>query len=286
MESYRETLSTELPEFQIRTQIRSGKLPSSESHWHEEMEIVYVRRGSGIQRINQAIFALEPGQISIILPNQVHSFIPMSDNEDFDILVLQFNLRQLLENEAGEKQFCSSWLDGCMIFDRALKADDFLAKLIEIVHTELKNRETGFIYSIKGAVYLLLAQLLKREHSILPADSAAQSGVRQRDLLEPAISFLTENYKRDDLSVREAADTAGLSVTHFSRLFKQATGMGFHEYLNRYRIIQAEHQFNSGQSLLEIACDCGFGSASSFLRNYKNYRGTTPRQARKLYSEI
>ena len=78
------------------------------------------------------------------------------------------------------------------------------------------------------------------------------------------------------------AQATNLSVTHFCRLFKQTTGMGFHEYLNRYRIAQAEHMFSSSKSLLEISYACGFGSVSAFLRNYKKYRGLPPRLARKL----
>lgn len=286
MKGFKEVISADRWDIPVRTLIRSGRLEehSSESHWHEEMEVVYVRRGSGIQRIHQAVFALTPGMLAVICPNQVHSFIPMSQQEDFDILVLQFNLGEILADGGAGGQFCRDWLEGNLIFDRALPATPFLAELLEIIHRELETRESGSAFGIRGALYLLLTQLIRCDHGILPEHSTDIGEVRQRGRIEPAISYLTENYGREDLSVEQAAKAANLSLTHFSRLFKQATGVGFHEYLNRYRILQAEHLFSGSQSLLEIAYDCGFGSISAFQRNYRKFRGLSPQQARKQYT--
>ncbi|MGI5977477.1 MAG: helix-turn-helix domain-containing protein [Candidatus Limivicinus sp.] len=281
--TYRENLPSDFPEYHVRTHIREGNLDtkSSSSHWHDEMEVIYVRRGSGIQQIYNTFFAVEPGQLAVICPHQRHSFIPMTHHEDFDILVLQFDLKHVLGYVSQEKQFCREWLSGKMIFPRAIEADSFSATLMESIHDALHTPKSGYSCVVKGALLLLLAVLFHQEHTVLSADSKDMTDFHQRGLVDPVITFVSENYMRENLSVEEAANFANLSVAHFCRIFKQVTGMRFHEYLNLYRVIQAEHLFPTDKSLLEIAYECGFGSSSSFLRNYKKYRGVSPNQARK-----
>jgi len=101
-----------------------------------------------------------------------------------------------------------------------------------------------------------------------------------RSPLPNTFDFISEHYPEEGLSVTQAAENACLSISHFCRLFRQLTGMGFHKYLLRYRLSCAEQLFSSKRSLSEIAFSCGFGSLSAFTRTFKKYRGSTPVRAR------
>ena len=59
-------------------------------------------------------------------------------------------------------------------------------------------------------------------------------------MLKNTFSYIDRNYQ-NPISLADAAAQSSLSVTHFSRLFKQATGMTFKEYLNLYRVNMAQH---------------------------------------------
>ena len=65
-------------------------------------------------------------------------------------------------------------------------------------------------------------------------------------MLAKAFELINEQYDREGLTLAQAAGAVHLSVSHFCRLFKQATGMTFHRYLNHYRIVQARQMLELG----------------------------------------
>jgi AraC-like DNA-binding protein len=77
---------------------------------------------------------------------------------------------------------------------------------------------------------------------------------------------------------------AGLSVFHFAREFRQATGVTPHYYLTRRRVERAQELLaNSGLHLSEIALNVGFFDQSHMARHFRQILGTTPREFRLLH---
>lgn len=74
-----------------------------------------------------------------------------------------------------------------------------------------------------------------------------------------------------ELSAKALADVAAYSEQHFHRVFKQTVGESIHQYIRRTRMEYAANQlmFDPTSSVLEIANNCGFSSASSFSRAFK-----------------
>lgn len=283
MKNIQQTLPSAHLGLKVRTHLRTGRLETREdyAHWHNEMELVYARRGTGLQQINGIFFELRPGTVSVIGPNQLHSFVSTAPEEEFDLLVLQFDVAQLLVHFSGETQFCGDWSSGRLLFPDAVDAAPRLGDLMEDIHREITGREAGYEQAVTGALLQLLPLLYRRRPQRLSSAELEAASGQRRKLLSQVFPFLAEHYQQEDLSLQQAAQAANLSVTHFCRVFKLATGMSFHEYLNYYRILQAERLFPTSKSLLEIAYTCGFGSLSTFTRNYKKYRNIPPQQARK-----
>lgn len=72
-----------------------------------------------------------------------------------------------------------------------------------------------------------------------------------------------------------------MSVFHFCRLFKKATGKTFNEYLTQIRVHQARERLaGSNETVTEIALSIGFQSISQFNRQFKTLTGVTPSQFR------
>jgi AraC family transcriptional regulator len=86
------------------------------------------------------------------------------------------------------------------------------------------------------------------------------------------------------ITLRELAAEACLSVFHFSRLFRQATGLSPHRYVTERRVQEAQRKLMLGRSsLLEIALETGFGSQINFIRTFRKSTGLTPGQFRALH---
>jgi AraC-like DNA-binding protein len=95
-------------------------------------------------------------------------------------------------------------------------------------------------------------------------------------LLQQALRHMETNLHRD-LSRDEVARIACLSPSHFSHLLRQKVGRSFRELMLEYRINRAaECLRRSGQSVAEIARQCGFHEPSHFGKTFRRRMGMTP----------
>lgn len=99
--------------------------------------------------------------------------------------------------------------------------------------------------------------------------------------LERTWQLIEENHTDCNLSLEEAAKLSGVSKNHLNVLCRQTTSFTFHQLLTRYRLLQAVGMMRSkNYSLLEIALQSGFGSLSSFERNFRRLLDSNPKQFR------
>ncbi|WP_221793047.1 AraC family transcriptional regulator [Aquisediminimonas sediminicola] len=88
-------------------------------------------------------------------------------------------------------------------------------------------------------------------------------------------------------SLENMAETAGVSPSHFCRVFRQAIGIPPHKYIMRKRLDRAKEMLShTGLSLAAIAESVGFASQSHFTRAFRQYAATTPSDFRKKMRDI
>lgn len=89
------------------------------------------------------------------------------------------------------------------------------------------------------------------------------------------------NHLAEEISVEALAGLAELSPFHFSRVFKEATGMSPLQYVTRERITVAQQWIReTSRSLIEIGMDVGYTSPSHFAKVFRRVTGTTPTEFR------
>ena len=107
----------------------------------------------------------------------------------------------------------------------------------------------------------------------------------------PARGFTARHYKRvldhvaarygDAITLDDMAGEAGLSSSHFSRLFKQTIGQSPMQFVTAYRVEQAKRRLASPDAALtRIAITCGFADQAHFSRVFKQVTGMTPKMYR------
>lgn len=112
------------------------------------------------------------------------------------------------------------------------------------------------------------------------------SRTKQKEYTEKFISVCTYIHEHctENLSLDDAAALAGFSKYHFTRLFKQFTGVPYYKYLNRKRIEHAEKLLVDPEiSITEVALQSGFASLSAFIRMFKIIKDCTPTEFRNMY---
>jgi AraC family transcriptional regulator len=94
----------------------------------------------------------------------------------------------------------------------------------------------------------------------------------KRRVLEYIVTHLNENITNDAL-----AEVAGLSVCHFTRVFKQTEGMSPHRYVLHCRVKRAKELLADGKmSQAQIAFAAGFSDQSHYTRWFRQISGLTP----------
>lgn len=96
-----------------------------------------------------------------------------------------------------------------------------------------------------------------------------------------AAQFIGENYA-EDISTEDIAAAAGYSPNYLCRRFREAAGIGVHEYLVFIRLQHAALELlSTDHSVTEIALRCGFSGGNYFKDAFKRRYGVTPREYRK-----
>ena len=86
-----------------------------------------------------------------------------------------------------------------------------------------------------------------------------------------------------EASLKDIARECGLSISHFSRAFRQSTGMAPHRWLVQRRVEAAQALLaDSRMSLSDIALRCGFADQSHFTRTFSGAIGSSPNAWRRL----
>jgi len=90
----------------------------------------------------------------------------------------------------------------------------------------------------------------------------------------------------DPLPLSLVARHAGLSESHFCRVFKEATGLTLTDYVNRRRIEWAKKELLKPEvRVSEIAFQIGYQSLSQFNRSFARFTGSSPTHFRREQME-
>jgi AraC family transcriptional regulator len=102
-----------------------------------------------------------------------------------------------------------------------------------------------------------------------------------RSRINKAIDYVNDNLNKP-ISLEELASVACFSPFHFHRIFVAVTGETVNNFTNRIRNEKAARLLKfSKKSIADIAIECGFSSASTLSRLFKQYFEISPSGYRK-----
>ena len=103
------------------------------------------------------------------------------------------------------------------------------------------------------------------------------------EITEKVIAYVQQHYMNFNLNISMVADGLQLTPPYISKLFKEETGEGLLDYINRVRLMKAKQLLESGQrGINEIARSVGYYNSNAFIRLFKKYEGITPGQFKKI----
>lgn len=121
-----------------------------------------------------------------------------------------------------------------------------------------------------------------RKNSAAPARLKPDEAARLAARLE-ALMQVDRLYRDESLTLPTLAARLELGVHAASELLNRHAGLGFFDYINRFRVQEAQQLLRerTDLSVLAIAYEVGFNSKSAFQRAFIKFTGQSPREYRK-----
>ena len=248
-------------------------------HWHDSMELVYVKKGSGIVQVGVNAYPAEQGDIYIFAPGTLHALHQRGQAVmEYENIIFELELLGGAEDLCAEK-YLLPLQSGRLSLPARLTPNDLCylqaAACLREVEDANRAKLPGYELQVKGALLRFLSLLLAQGRQRLAAETA------DTQRLKTLLQWLSAHYAKA-LRVADAAGVCSFSASHFMRWFRQMTGQSFVAFLNEYRLNAAAEALQAtDETVLTIASRCGFENLSYFNRAFKAHFGMTPREYRK-----
>ena len=255
-------------------------------HWHQEIEVVYVLEGIMQVGLNDKIYTLKAHDIFIIGGGEVHYFLSHSQPGQAVLVQFGLSLFDTYSDVMSDRRFVKPLLEHSTRVAGDVDIHREAEKQILLLVDEYKKKLHGFQMALKARLYDLMIILLRyvptKRYSV--QEKTEQLICLER--LEEVFQYV-EEYYRSEISLESISKVANFSVYHFTRFFKDTTGMSFGQYLSNFRIRKAErYLMNIEDSITEVAYKAGFNSIKTFNRVFKQLKGCSPTEYRKNKSAI
>lgn len=263
--------------FPVRIENNNEKIFQYPAHWHKAMEIAIAKKGDFSIFINNHQYTLHEGDLILIAGGDIHSYPLSKDGERIFVL---FDFQDMINSDLFRQDY--SLICKSIIIRR--NSDGKLHKVIT-KHIEGILEEAGSITA--GSRLALLARICDLAALIIRNTNKTDrlSGSDRKDLLHKigrVLDYIEKNYM-EPVTLKSAAEYVGFSEHYLSRVFSQAVGIPFHLYLNKVRIKHAENRIIlNEENISNIAFSCGFNSIPTFNRRFREIKGCSPLQYRKM----
>ena len=261
-------------------------------HWHDEMELVYIKKGSGIVSVDFSDLKTSARDIIFICPGQLHS-IRQFEQESMEYENIIFPLSLLSDRQADSAwetylapiALRQRWLLTCL--RPAMPSYPAIASCIDHIDDIRRTFPDAYELLIKGKLFELFFQLYHHGLVSTPVFADPTHRCLREKALEKSRQILkyVEQHYQEPLSIEKLAKTIGFSQSHFMKFFKNTFGTSFIAYLNDYRLTMASRLLLASEdSILTVAAECGFENLSYFNRRFKDRFAMTPSEFRRQAS--
>ncbi|MET4638356.1 AraC family transcriptional regulator [Mycetocola sp. 2940] len=241
----------------------AGYFPAAEGHGRRrargtpETIVILCIAGSGVVTLDTAQHVLTPGACIVIPAGLPHQYVTSPENP-WTIWWLHVrgtdvpDLTQLLTSEERPVLRLRS-------LDRVVSLFDELVSLLE------RRLSPAHLLAASGVAWHLLSRIVA--DSILPAEGSP---------LERAMRYLEARID-GTIQVKELAALVGMSPSHLSALFREATGSGPNAFHTSLKMSRARGLLDTTtMPVTEIALAVGYTDPLYFSRHFRRIHGTSP----------
>jgi AraC family transcriptional regulator len=231
-------------------------------------------------------FFMKPAMIGFSLKDGAIARIPVAHGQavfcprrewhnirwDEGISVLSIRIPDSAFMEAARERLRDGSLE---IVPRHVVTDDRLTHLLFALDAErARGYSTGKLFV--DCIETALANLLITSFNAVAPRSIPRKGGMAPRVLRRVIEFMHANLDKQ-IGLKDLADCAGLSLSHFSFQFRASTNQSAHQYMLQLRIERSKELLTDSRlSVLDVGLEVGFRNQQHFATVFRNSVGVPP----------
>ncbi len=236
-------------------------------HLHREVELIYYFSGETEASGDSLCCRLQPGDVFIAFPNQIHSFVTIQ-RERYLIFIFKPELVPEYTELFGTCLPASPVIRGV---DKLPRVDALFRMLAQVCEDETLSNGEELQRGYLSAIFAELVPQIKLSN-LQVGDSGA---------LRTVVSYCSRNFS-ENLSLSYLEEKLHLNKYYISHLFSKRLGIRFNDYINSLRVSEAcRYLLNSNHSITEISNMVGFNTLRTFNRAFIKQTGVSPSEYRR-----
>ncbi|MNJ38873.1 Transposon Tn10 TetD protein [compost metagenome] len=253
------------------------------AHWHTDIELIYVCEGSITVGINSESRTLHQGDIAICSSGDIHYYDSKNSTSTILLIIFHPSLIGYTGGWPTDLRFLSPFIDDCNSTNQQVILPNIHQEFTHLVHKIGQEADANLPYSeniITGMLHQLCGLLLRHVPSQGVDIHKDKRRIMNMKIMQEVLDYLEANYM-NGVTLEETAKHAKMSLFHFSRFFKNISGMNYISYLNNLRVEKAvEMIVSTNKTMLEIALECGFTNVRTFNRVFRQIKNCRPTDCR------
>ena len=248
-------------------------------HWHPEIEITYVQKGTMCYKVNHMVYHLKEGDIVFNNSGALHSGT-MENQKDCAYIPVTFDSRLIygffqstVNSKYVDPVIQDSMLPAICIDQSEPWHKPYREYLLRII--DLDEKKPDF-YELDITICLQSMWRLLLEH-ITYEPQASRENSLEYDRIKKILSYIEENYQ-NKITLNDIAGHIHLCESECTRLFKRHMNTTLFAFLLEFRIERSLEFLQDDQPVSAVADKAGFSDPNYYSKVFAKIKGCSPRE--------
>ncbi|MGL2986516.1 AraC family transcriptional regulator [Flavobacterium sp. RSSA_27] len=247
-------------------------------HYHPEIELVYVKGGTGKRQIGSHLSYFTDGNLVLIGSNLPHCGFTNSQTGNKSEIVIQMK-----PDFVGADFFDIPEMNAVKnLLQQAKAGIAFLGESKNKIGAKIEVMDQLSPFDRLMMLWSVLQDMsMSNERIILNAVGfSLEMQVQDNDRINVVFNYVKDHFQ-EPISLEAIADLVSMTIPSFCRYFKKITNKTFTTFVNEYRIVHASKLLaEKPMSINEVCFESGFNNFSHFNKSFKAYTGKSASQYR------
>lgn len=258
-------------------------------HCHEEIELIYIAKGTGMLLIGDHVRLFTAGTICLIGPHVPHywrfddRYHEAGTDESINVIAIHF-----LESFWGQKFLKLPENTDIRLLLENAKRGILIDEMNEALTGSFENvLNTDRPYRIISLLTLLTSIAgWKNQLYLSSTDIQLNVGATEEERINEVYEYSIKNFRKK-IQLDEIAKIAGVRPNSFCRFFKLRTRKTYSQFIAELRIAHVCKLLEKTDNPIKKICyDSGFYNFTSFHKCFKQVTGMSPLSYQKKFKPL